>query len=1320
MNLLYVSSDSREEAALRRELEPFSPAVEIHPSPGVADAEMRISDPGAFDALLVDGSIPPPEVAAMAEGLKHEKNPAFVVVLTPESDGEAAKEQFGGGVDLFIPNRPGFGAVLYPALMAAERAVEIGRMAHEKEALKKQGDRLRLIVETVPVGVALIAPDGAFLAVNRTGLELIGAYRSDQVIGKNLLHLVPPQEREEVQNFLATVGAWSNASVSLKWTGIDGSTPGVELQAIPLRHDPGGPASALATLHPPRTLEGDAGAEEAMRRKYDDLTKMLRTYEVRFHELQEKSSLKMSAWEAALRDSQAQLLEQQETEEGRLQEVRSGFMQRLAEAEAALAAVSNLLEQEKAQHERARGEWEQRVRETESQKSEMAAALEETRARLERQDEELRAELATREESRRDLERWLEETLAERASLEQNLRDELALRDEGRAELERKFEETLAERASLEQNLRDELALRDEGRAELERKFEETLAERASLEQTLRDELALSNEGRAELERKLEETQAERASLEQNLRDELALGDQARAELERKLAETQAERASLEQTLRDELALGDQARAELERKLAETQAERASLEQTLRDELALSNEGRAELERKLAETQAERASLEQTLRDELALSEEGRTGLEQKLKEAENSWFALEAALEETEARLTELTAAYGQLEEHQGGTEKRSDALQSSLRLQAARYAALCESTGANRIQQELARIELERKHLAAEEQRAPLQAALRDAQARIGDLTEKYIAERRAQEMREEELRTSRQAAETRIGELEAALATTESGTRELASAHEAERAGLQQEIAALEARYGEAESRLESVQNQLREAEHQRAERQTALEGAESALSQLAEKHRTEISQYEFAQKKAEQKFQAAEKQRGILQSSLQEVEDRLAEMTGRYQNEQAGWQAARAEMEQRLEEAQKEHAAELQNAVREAESSLAWVSEQNQSKAEALEQAEKLLEELRSENRSLAREGARYRGSCRRLSRSAGIVRTNREGRVVECNDIAARMFGYPNAEAALSPSDGVPFQIYAFQGALAARLDEEGKLEDIEWTAVGRDGNLVRIREDAAFLEAAPGETPLVERILTDISAAHGLEEEIRRIQAAEELAAATVKSFRNLCTSLAESGERIQQAAGDIEGIRRLADTLSREAGRGVRHADQFLSVASKTDRSPELLDLNGILTDNDTLLHCLIGSDIKLELDLAPRLGLVWADPNEVIQLIGNLMSNAREALPLGGLVTIATRDIEVAGPVPEHPAELQPGLYVRLVFSTDGCAVQPERRTASARTIAERMGGCIQTLNDPKIGNVHTVFLPRVEGPPVPAQRHIESMEA
>ena len=1490
MNLLYVSSDASEEAALRRELEPFSPAPAIHLSPGIEEARTRMAVAGAFDALLIDGSVPRPEAAFMAEGLKRERNPAVIVVLTPETGDEAAEALLGGCVDLFVPKRPGFGAVLHQALLqaaarrppaphqarrvrilyagelepfrrhfadmpsllihplpratdgspqtgdaagdlvvidcpgesaaavkaitdtvrdypripvialtepgdeaaaiaalnagaadsiprteqfprrllaAVERAVRMGRLAREKEALKKQGERLRLIVETVPVGVALVAPDGSFLAVNRTGLERIGAHRSDQVIGKNLLHLVPPQEREAVQKFLATVGAWSSASISLKWKGIDGSIPGVELRAIPLRRNPGSAASVLATLHPPRSLDGDAGAEGVILRKYEDLTTMLRTYEVRFRELQEKSSFKFSRWETALRlaesqkkaseeeqarlqaaveeaearvrrleeehDAQRERWEQSQRElkerserleaaaaelkasraqvsdsqgdgQGRLEEERRDFEERQAQADAALAEVSDLLEKEKAQHRLQREEMERRLREAERHQSELEAALEETGARLQSQDEALRAELAARDEGRTELERRLEETLAERASLEESLQAELAARDESRDDLRRRLEETEAHLSRQEEEYRTELAARDEGRTELERRLEETLAERATLEESLRAELAARDESRDDLRSRLEETEA-------RLRRQ-----------------------------------------------------------------------------------------EEEYRTELAAREESRAGLQRKLEETENSWLALEAALEETEERLAGLTAAHGQLEERHRGADGMRASLESALRMQAARYAALCERSGADRAWQELAAMDLERKHLAAEEQRAPLEAALRDAEARIRELTEKYIAERREQERREEELHRHHQAAETRVGDLEAALAEAESRARELASAREGERSEMQQSLLALEARYAEAESLLEARQRELgeaaarlaalgeqhaserarltaelaeldqkyqaadkqrislqtaladsesrgaamkerhdaeqerwgiergdlelriREGEKQLAGLQTALAGAQSALSQLAEKHRTEISQYEFAQKKAEQKFQTAEKQRGTLAESLQEVETRLADLTGRYQAEQVAWQSARAEMERRLEEAEKAHAAAVQNTVREAEARLAWISEQNQSKAVQLEQAQKQLEELQSENRTLAREGSHYRRGYQRLSRftSAGIVRATREGQVVECNDIAARMFGYPNAQAALSRPDGSPFRIYAFEGALAARLDEEGSLEGIEWTALGKEGKPVRVRENAALVEAADGETPLVERILTDISDAHGLGEEIRRIQSAGDLAAATVTSFRELCASLAEAGERLLQAAGDAEEVRRLADSLARDAGRGIRHAGQFLSLAQRDDRSPDLLDFNEILTGNDRLLHSLIGTDIELEMDLAPRLGLVWADRNEVTQLIGNLMANAREALPLGGLVTIETRDIEVAGPDPEIPPELRPGIYVRLVFSTDGCAVQPERRHSSIRAIAGRMGGCLRSTNDPRTGNIHTVYIPRVEGASAGAGREAGSVGA
>ena len=50
-------------------------------------------------------------------------------------------------------------------------------------------------------------------------------------------------------------------------------------------------------------------------------------------------------------------------------------------------------------------------------------------------------------------------------------------------------------------------------------------------------------------------------------------------------------------------------------------------------------------------------------------------------------------------------------------------------------------------------------------------------------------------------------------------------------------------------------------------------------------------------------------------------------------------------------------------------------------------------------------------------------------------------------------------------------------------------------------------------------------------------------------------------------------------------------------------------------------------------------------------------------------------------------------------------MAFHADGCAVQPEKRIASIRAMVERMGGCLETANDPKLGNIHRVYLPRVE---------------
>ena len=117
---------------------------------------------------------------------------------------------------------------------------EIGHLQviRENAAHKSREDRLRQIVEIVPAGITMLAPDGTFLAVNRNGLRLMGATRVEQIVGKNLAHLVPQVEQDRVLAFLGTVSGWTSASICLHWQGLDGTVPGIELRAVPMFKKP--------------------------------------------------------------------------------------------------------------------------------------------------------------------------------------------------------------------------------------------------------------------------------------------------------------------------------------------------------------------------------------------------------------------------------------------------------------------------------------------------------------------------------------------------------------------------------------------------------------------------------------------------------------------------------------------------------------------------------------------------------------------------------------------------------------------------------------------------------------------------------------------------------------------------------------------------------------------------------------------------------------------------------------------------------------------------------------------------------------------------
>lgn len=1087
MNVFLVINDSREADLLKSELNKHAPGVHIDVSPNTQDALTRLEAPGACDVIVLDTSVPRTDAVNLVTAIRTKMKPIWIVAMTGANEKEFPGELYKAGVDRFITKRAGFvpflvetlpqakkhdraepahdsrqlrmlyagdienakrhlsslpnvilepialatdgtlrlpntgasfgdvivvdssitgaqtlkaikelslqepdipaivltnpgdedtaiqamktgaadciaksGNYFHRLLPAAEREIGRRELAREKAALKSRENRLRQIVETMPVGVTVISSDGAFLAINRAGLKLMGATRLEQIIGKNLIHLVPQEEQDRVLTFLKTINGWTNASIRLDWKGLDGTIPGIELRAVPMRRDGIGTAAALAAISPAGGNVSGHSAEEE--KNQEDLNKACREYEARIQELQGKYNLQQSKWEAAVRQAESR---------------------RLA---------------------------------AEEQQAKLKVTAEETAARL---------------------------------------------------------------------NLL------------------------------------------------LDEQKAERANWEQS-----------RQGLKEQFAKIEAETKSLKSA-------------------------QASLLETHSAEQAKWNEQCQDLEHKLVTAETNLAQQSEAFRSE------------------HSQW---------------------------------------------------------------DLARRQLEQRYEAAEEQQAALQDALHDAESRLSLLTEKH-------------------------------------------STDFSQSALIQKE---LESKY--------------QVAEKQRTDLQDALNEAESHIAQLSEKHRAELSQRDFAQKKAEQKCQAAEKQRIALQETLNEAESNLAQVDKKHSNERAQWDLARLELEQRCQNAEKQQAAAEQNAARETESRLAWISEQNQAKSIQLEKMQQELEQLRADSGRFSKESPDFHLRNQRLSQftSAGVVLAKRDGRVLECNDSAARMFGYAGVEEALSQTGENQFRIYAFEGALDARLQREGKLENIEWSSLSRDGRLIRIQESAMLLESTTEDGPLVERILTDVTKIHKLNNEIRnmrRMESAGDLAIATVKGFKDLCASLAHSGELLVQTPNDSNAVQQIAGNLLNDATRGVKHARQFLSVALKTDRTPSLLNINEILVNNNLLLHSLIGEDIDLQTSFEPRIGLVSADRNDMVLLIGDLLANSREALPLGGTVTIETSNIEIDSPTSGHPVDLPSGIYVRIMFNADGCAVQPEKRTPSIRMIVERMGGYLETINDPKLGNVHKVYLPRVE---------------
>jgi two-component system cell cycle sensor histidine kinase/response regulator CckA len=200
-------------------------------------------------------------------------------------------------------------------------------------------------------------------------------------------------------------------------------------------------------------------------------------------------------------------------------------------------------------------------------------------------------------------------------------------------------------------------------------------------------------------------------------------------------------------------------------------------------------------------------------------------------------------------------------------------------------------------------------------------------------------------------------------------------------------------------------------------------------------------------------------------------------------------------------------------------------------------------------------------------------------------------------------------------------------------------------------------------------------IVRDIGERKKAEEEQRQLQAQlirsqkmetiGRLAGGVAHDFNNILTiilSYTSLALRAVPAEGNVaENLNRI-----REAGeRAATLARQLLAFSRKQVLDFRVVDLNEIINSMMQMIARVIGDNITLQLNLQDSISKVLADPGQIEQIIMNLAVNARDAMPEGGSLTIASADIEMDEEFISTHQGARPGSYAMFSFTDTGCGI-------------------------------------------------------
>lgn len=355
----------------------------------------------------------------------------------------------------------------------------------------------------------------------------------------------------------------------------------------------------------------------------------------------------------------------------------------------------------------------------------------------------------------------------------------------------------------------------------------------------------------------------------------------------------------------------------------------------------------------------------------------------------------------------------------------------------------------------------------------------------------------------------------------------------------------------------------------------------------------------------------------------------------------------------------------------------------------------------------------------------------LHAAVGIEQIGNDGQLMMVNPAFCNLLGYSESEMLGKTSQEITHPEDRERESLlvASMLNGERDFYALEKRYLRKDGSSIWVSVTSSPVKDASGQPLSRVTIIQDIAErkrAELLEEQLQQAQKLEslgQLAGAIAHDFNTLLNvMLGYAGLLLYELpAGDPRRAR--AEQIEASAQSGAQLTRQLLAFSRKQAFLPQIIDLRKSVNDLQPMLQRLLPDDVEVDVRTSAEPCTVKIDPGRMQQVVLNLATNARDAMPQGGKLTIEVRTVELDEEYVQKRAGMAPGRYGMLCVSDTGSGMNSENMThmfepffttkppgkgtglglSTIYGIVKQSGGDVWVYSELGMGTTFKVFLPR-----------------